>query len=226
MCWAMSRARCTGTRSSATSTHNRGRRCLSSRASPISSCAPAQVQPSAAPSSTGANSATKGAPSPASGRNPWPKGHRGRPTRQRSLPPCRDRRGGPRPTPPLRPGGRHRPSAWSRGRRPPAPAPAPSPRLRRGGGGGGAGHGTTQALAADSPVRKSPVSTGFSKEPQPANANEDRSMLLSPAVASWARHSPMAAECLNPWPEQGDATITRGAEGSRSITKRLSGVTV
>ncbi len=92
--------------------------------------------------------------------------------------------------------------------------------------GGGAGHGTTQALAADSPVRKSPVSTGFSKEPQPANANEDRSMLLSPAVASWARHSPMAAECLNPWPEQGDATITRGAEGNRSITKRLSGVTV
>ena len=36
----------------------------------------------------------------------------------------------------------------------------------------------------------------------------------------------MAAECLNPWPEHGEATMTFGLEGSRSMRKRLSGVTV
>ena len=37
--------------------------------------------------------------------------------------------------------------------------------------------------------------------------------VVSPGCASWARHSPMAAECLNPWPEQGDATMTFGHRG-------------
>ena len=35
-------------------------------------------------------------------------------------------------------------------------------------------------------------------------------MTLLPRVASWARDSPMAAECLKPWPEHGDATMTFG----------------
>ena len=36
----------------------------------------------------------------------------------------------------------------------------------------------------------------------------------------------MAAECLNPWPEHGEATMTLEADGNRSIRNRLSSVTV
>src|SRR5436309_11754051 len=35
-----------------------------------------------------------------------------------------------------------------------------------------------------------------------------------------ASASPIAAECLKPCPEQGDATITRGSPGSSSMMKR------
>jgi hypothetical protein len=38
-----------------------------------------------------------------------------------------------------------------------------------------------------------------------------------------ASASPIAAECLNPWPEQGEAKITRSCSGCLSITKRAPG---
>jgi hypothetical protein len=41
-----------------------------------------------------------------------------------------------------------------------------------------------------------------------------------PAIDS-ATASPIAAECLNPWPEQAETTITLGWLGWRSIMKRL-----
>ena len=85
------------------------------------------------------------------------------------------------------------------------------------------GHSLGRVVAVD---RVGAMQVELRKTSQTSHANEDRSMRLSPSVASWARHSPMAAECLNPWPEQGEATITRGVQGSRSITKRLSGATV
>jgi hypothetical protein len=68
-----------------------------------------------------------------------------------------------------------------------------------------------------------PIST----RPQPeGNPNADRSMALSPPVATRATHSPIAAECLNPWPEHAEATITFGRDGTRSMMKRLPSVTV
>ena len=70
----------------ATRAHSRGSRRFSSRASPIKGWAAAAVHPSAAPSSTGANSATSGAPSPANGRNPSPYRSRSRPTLRLSEP--------------------------------------------------------------------------------------------------------------------------------------------
>ena len=194
-----------------------------------------QLRAGAGPAERGAQldrrrtAATEGAPSPASGRDPlaergpqgsphpaavasavpgpagWASAHSVRCDQEVDVGPRLGREGVDRPLT--------------------APAPSPRPRRR-------AAERWSWSWDYSSTRRRHArsgdplLSTGVSKEPQPANANEDRSMLLSPPVASWARHSPMAAECLNPWPEQGDATITRGAEGNRSITKRLSGVTV
>src|SRR5207237_7611202 len=57
-----------------------------------------------------------------------------------------------------------------------------------------------------------------------ASANGLRSRRVVPVRASSARASPIAAECLKPWPEQGEATMMRSQSGWRSITKRESGV--
>ena len=46
------------------------------------------------------------------------------------------------------------------------------------------------------------------------------SAALRPSSASVAIASPMAAECLKPWPEQGEATITLSCPGNLSMTKR------
>ncbi len=64
---AITRARQAGTRRSRTRSQSRGSRWASSNASPTSDRAASRLIPSAAPRSAGANSATHGAPGPASG---------------------------------------------------------------------------------------------------------------------------------------------------------------
>ena len=49
---------------------------------------------------------------------------------------------------------------------------------------------------------------------------------VAPSVARSARISPITGANLKPWPEQGEATMTFGAPGSRSMMKSWSGVTV
>jgi hypothetical protein len=51
-------------------------------------------------------------------------------------------------------------------------------------------------------------------------------MGLRPVKANSAKASPIAAECLNPCPEQQDAMMTRSTCGWRSMTNPKSDVTV
>src|SRR5690242_8284188 len=55
---------------------------------------------------------------------------------------------------------------------------------------------------------------------QTCSRNGVKSSVGRTPLASCAIASPSAAECLKPWPEQGDARMTRGASGSSSTMKR------
>src|SRR5579875_2432427 len=54
-----------------------------------------------------------------------------------------------------------------------------------------------------------------------ASENGDRSSEGRPSSAHSATASPIAGECLKPWPEQAETTSTRLWSGWRSITNRL-----
>jgi len=57
-------------------------------------------------------------------------------------------------------------------------------------------------------------------------SNGERSTFDGQSRSRSASASPIAAECLNPWPEQGEAKITRSCSGCASITKRARGAFV
>jgi predicted ester cyclase len=60
----------------------------------------------------------------------------------------------------------------------------------------------------------------------PSRLNGARSMRLAPASSRSATASPRAAECLKPWPEQAETTVTRSRPGARSTRNREPGTTV
>ena len=64
------------------------------------------------------------------------------------------------------------------------------------------------------------------EDSQKRQAKAERSMGEGWPIDTSARISPTAAECLNPCPEQGEATQTSRAAGCRSMRKPKSGVTV
>src|SRR5207245_187106 len=56
--------------------------------------------------------------------------------------------------------------------------------------------------------------------------NAARSAAVAPPIARSASASPIAGECLKPWPEHGETMITRFESGCVSMTNPKSGVTV
>src|SRR5882672_9167621 len=70
------------------------------------------------------------------------------------------------------------------------------------------------------------ISAVFGQVENLEKRNAPKSKWLLPSVASSARASPIAAECLKPWPEQGDAMMIRSDRGWKSMTNCASGVAV